>query len=297
MNNIMNIGELTIAPINRDERSPAHRDYSEQCKITKTGEIPWRWDDSCKNRAKIGEPFAFYFHKNKLIFHTITDIKSPEDRLDSWETKNRNVLILSTPLLEITWLEWEALGGPESQMGTYKPRNLKQKYSLVHSRLLSLYQEDLMDPIELIELPEFIEELEPIDLPALPALLEPPSAKLMRDFLGTIDTTEDTLYYVVYQSKKIHAGFSNNLDNLLLNMGSYHNNVPNYPRRILADYRKISTDYNQWEEFIRQKFELDLDTREITYNHSRRRKYKKSVFLHLCTFKTPIFLKVFYFIS
>jgi hypothetical protein len=59
----------------------------------------------------------------KVIIHKIVGVKPPTERLPSWSKNvgqgDRNVLELSDPLLEITWTEWQLLGGPESKMGTY----------------------------------------------------------------------------------------------------------------------------------------------------------------------------------
>jgi len=59
----------------------------------------------------------------KVIIHKIVGVKPPTERLPSWSKNvgqgDRNVLELSDPLLEITWTEWQLLGGPECKMGTY----------------------------------------------------------------------------------------------------------------------------------------------------------------------------------
>jgi hypothetical protein len=47
-------------------------------------------------------------------------------------------LILSQPLHEVKWNEWELLNGPQSRMSTYTTTNLKNKRPLVYNYLASM---------------------------------------------------------------------------------------------------------------------------------------------------------------
>lgn len=98
----------------------------------------WRWSDGKHNNSKIGHYFAFYFHKKKIIFHKIIDVKGPEIKYLNWaynDDKSRNILILSQPLHEVEWNEWKALNGPQSHMSTYTTANLKTQRPLVYNYL------------------------------------------------------------------------------------------------------------------------------------------------------------------
>lgn len=123
-----NYCHLTITPISKDIKSPSYIDYNEQLSRVLNEEFQWCWDDSRYNKAKIGDYFAFYFHGMRVVIHKILDVKPPSARLPSWSKNvgqgDRNVLELSHPLLEITWIEWQLIGAPESKMGTYTTSDL-----------------------------------------------------------------------------------------------------------------------------------------------------------------------------
>jgi hypothetical protein len=114
---------LTITPISRDSKSASYIDYNEQLSRVLNDGFRWCWDDSRYNKAKIGEYFAFYFHGMRVVIHKIMDVKPPSQRLPSWSKNvgqgDRNILELSEPLIEISWVEWQMLQAPESKMGTY----------------------------------------------------------------------------------------------------------------------------------------------------------------------------------
>ena len=98
----------------------------------------WRWSDGKHNKSKIGHYFAYYFHKQKIIFHKIRDIVGPENKYPHWHYPGdqcKNILILSQPLHELKWNEWEALNGPQSHMSTYTTTNLKTQRPLVYNYL------------------------------------------------------------------------------------------------------------------------------------------------------------------
>ena len=123
-----NYCHLTITPISKDIKSPSYIDYNEQLSRVLNEEFQWCWDDSRYNKAKIGDYFAFYFHGMRVVIHKILDVKPPSARLPSWSKNvgqgDRNVVELSHPLLEITWIECQLIGAPESKMGTYTTSDL-----------------------------------------------------------------------------------------------------------------------------------------------------------------------------
>ena len=86
-----------VSPICRNYKSSppcSKRDYDEQL-VSKN----WMWDDHKSNRAVVGDRFGFVFNKDKIIWHTVLDVKDPSQRLPSWANNvghgDRNVLILS----------------------------------------------------------------------------------------------------------------------------------------------------------------------------------------------------------
>jgi len=129
--------EITFTPISVSKKNHISVIYYNEL-VSKN---IWRWSDGQYNKSKIGDYFAFYFHKNKLIFHKILDIKGPENKYLNWnynDDKSRDILILSQPLYEIEWNEWELLNGPQSRMSTYTTTNLKNKRPLVYNYLESM---------------------------------------------------------------------------------------------------------------------------------------------------------------
>lgn len=123
-----NFCHLTITPISKDINSASYVDYNEQLSRVLNENFQWCWDDSRYNKAKVGDYFAFYFHGMRVVIHKIIGVKPPSERLPSWSKNvgqgDRNVLELTGPLLEITWVEWQMLGAPESKMGTYTTNDL-----------------------------------------------------------------------------------------------------------------------------------------------------------------------------
>ena len=167
-----NYCHLTITPISKDIKSPSYIDYNEQLLRVLNEEFQWCWDDSRYNKAKIGDYFAFYFHGMRVVIHKILDVKPPSARLPSWSKNvgqgDRNVVELSHPLLEITWIEWQLIGAPESKMGTYTTSDLSTErprlYEYLKNSLGSktnekpnlklIIEEDEADGIESIEIEE-----------------------------------------------------------------------------------------------------------------------------------------------
>ena len=167
-----NYCHLTITPISKDIKSPSYIDYNEQLSRVLNEEFQWCWDDSRYNKAKIGDYFAFYFHGMRVVIHKILDVKPPSARLPSWSKNvgqgDRTVVELSHPLLEITWIEWQLIGAPESKMGTYTTSDLSTErprlYEYLKNSLGSktnekpnlklIIEEDEADGIESIEIEE-----------------------------------------------------------------------------------------------------------------------------------------------
>ena len=128
--------EITFTPISVSKKNHISVTYYNELNSKNI----WRWSDGKHNNSKIGDYFAFYFHKNKIIFHKILDITGSENKYLHWnynDDKSRDILILSQPLHEIGWNEWELLNGPQSRMSTYTTTNLKTKRPLVYNYLAS----------------------------------------------------------------------------------------------------------------------------------------------------------------
>ena len=99
----------------------------------------WRWSDGKHNKSRVNDYFAFYFHKQKVIFHKITGAQTPEHKNPDWNyngDQTRNILTLSPPLFAIEWNMWvNNLNGPQSRMSTYTTTALHKKRPLVYQYL------------------------------------------------------------------------------------------------------------------------------------------------------------------
>ena len=139
-----NLCHLTLSPISKDIKSPGYIDYNEQLSRVLHDGFQWCWDDSKFNKAKVGEYFAFYFHGMRVVIHQIMDVKPPSERLLSWSKNvgqhDRNVVALSHPMLEITWIEWQLMAGPESKMGTYTTNDLSYSAPRLYQYLRSVLE-------------------------------------------------------------------------------------------------------------------------------------------------------------
>lgn len=141
---------LTIAPISKDKKSECYIDYENQKERVSNGE-KWCWDDWKENNSQVGNYFAFFFYGKKIVIHKILSVKPPSERLPTWSKRERNMLVLSDKLLEISWTTWQQLDGPESRMGTYIPRNLQDSRPLLYSYLKSLLEPKPKPQILLVE--------------------------------------------------------------------------------------------------------------------------------------------------
>ena len=139
-----NLCHLTLSPISKDIKSPSYIDYNEQLSRVLHDGFQWCWDDSRYNKAKAGEYFAYYFHGMRVVIHRIMDVKPPAARLPSWSRNvgqgDRNVLELSHPMVEISWIEWQLMSGPESKMGTYTTTDLSFSSPRLYQYLMSVLE-------------------------------------------------------------------------------------------------------------------------------------------------------------
>ena len=164
-NRMDNLCHLTLSPVSKDIKSPSYIDYNEQLSRVLHDGFQWCWDDSRYNKAKVGEYFAFYFHGMRVVIHQIVDVKPPSERLPSWSKNvgqgDRNVIALSHPMLEITWIEWQLMEGPESKMGTYTTTDLSYSSPRLYQYLRSALETSTK--IEKTNVKLIIEEDEDID--------------------------------------------------------------------------------------------------------------------------------------
>jgi len=116
---------ILITPISKSYKkksgSCSKRDWGEQEERHKNS-LQMMWDDSNKNKSKIGDILAVWKHKEGVSFHNILNIKGTDERLDSWSQNvghgSRQVLFISPPFSYIKWDIWIKLGGPPRCMGT-----------------------------------------------------------------------------------------------------------------------------------------------------------------------------------
>jgi hypothetical protein len=164
-----NLCHLTLSPISKDIKSPSYIDYNEQLSRVLHDGFQWCWDDSRYNKAKVGEYFAYYFHGMRVVIHQIMDVKPPSSRLPSWSKNvghgDRNVLELSHPMVEISWIEWQLMNGPESKMGTYTTTDLSYSSPRLYQYLMSvLHKPNKNTNVKLIIEEELeFEEIDEID--------------------------------------------------------------------------------------------------------------------------------------
>jgi hypothetical protein len=137
-----NLCHLTLTPISKDSKSPSYIDYNEQLSRVLHDGFHWCWDDSRYNKSNIGGYFAYYFHGIRVVIHRIMDIKPPAGQ------GHRNVVELSHPLLEISWIEWQLMNGPESKMGTYTTTDLSYSSPQLYQYLMSVLETNVKLIIE-----------------------------------------------------------------------------------------------------------------------------------------------------
>jgi hypothetical protein len=122
--NIADKPNILLTPIAKAYKNSgpcSKRDWEEQEKRLKESQ-QLMWDDSSKNKSKIGDIFGVWKHKTGVSFHNILDIKGPNERLESWSQNvghgSRQVLYISPPFSYIDWDSWIQLGGQPRCMGT-----------------------------------------------------------------------------------------------------------------------------------------------------------------------------------
>jgi hypothetical protein len=203
----------------------------------------YRWNcmQSQKQNHKKGELFGFYFYGKFIRIHEIID--------------SNDILILTQQLIEISWDEWLHLNGP-------KVTKTKQ-YDLINYPLLESKLSQLkINAINLVyKKVIFKEQIQ---------IIEIPTAKIMKRFINNLNKEVDydgTLWQIIY----CLTNYGNNYniwkrrDKLLLNVGYYQNNTDIFSGKILYDYRNIAQEYNKWNEYIKEKFEI-IDNKIVKYN-------------------------------
>jgi hypothetical protein len=146
--------KITVAPIAGNTTNPSNKNYQEQQQRNShilDGNMFWCWDDEKSNGTKEGDLFAFYLVESglrrvgKVIIHRVEKVKDPNDRLSTWSVnvgiRDRNVLELSGPLLELTMDDWVYMGGTKKIQGTYRTIGKKP-----------LFMKDLQNRIMMSEL-------------------------------------------------------------------------------------------------------------------------------------------------
>jgi len=209
----------------------------------------YRWKSS-QNHKK-GELFGFYFYGKFIRIHEIID--------------SNDVLILTQQLIEISWNEWLHLNGP-------KVTKTKQ-YDLINYPLLESKLSQLKINDKKVIFKEQIQ------------MIEIPTARIMKRFINILNKEVDydaTLWQIIY----CLTNYGNNYniwkrrDKLLINIGYYQNNTDIFSGKVLHDYRKIAQEYNKWNEYIKEKFEI-VDNKIIKYNGIK----KDHIFLDSKLFK------------
>lgn len=256
--------EITFTPIAGDPRNNSAIYYKQL-----VDQNIWKWSDSKFNKAKIGDYFAFYFHNKKITIHRIIDIKGSEDKFPTWDysfVKEKNVLILSSPLYKLTWNEWQRLNGPEKRNGTYTTVNLQKKWPLVYRHLLQTPSARIMS--------DYINNL---------ISLDNEYGDLNRSWWVECDNPRvphHSLWWIIYCWDDINLPRAHNRRHqLLLNRFSYNNNSDKYSHHILKYFREIAIEYDVWDDYLNEKFEKDLNTGKIKHYISGNKRNENSVIL------------------
>ena len=256
--------EITFTPIAGDPRNNSAIYYKQL-----VDQNIWKWSDSKFNKAKIGDYFAFYFHNKKITIHRIIDIKGSEDKFPTWDysfVKEKNVLILSSPLYKLTWNEWQRLNGPEKRQGTYTTVNLQKKWPLVYRHLLQTPSARIMS--------DYINNL---------ISLDNEYGDLNRSWWVECDNPRvphHSLWWIIYCWDDINLPRAHNRRHqLLLNRFSYNNNSDKYSHHILKYFREIAIEYDVWDDYLNEKFEKDLNTGKIKHYISGNKRNENSVIL------------------
>lgn len=131
---------ITLTPISGYSSNKSFIDYNEQKEKSING-YPWMWDDCKYNTSKIGDYFGFFLVESKkrpsgkVLIHKIINILNPKHRLKSWSKNigqtDRNVLILSEKIIDITMDKWKHICGGMSKMGTYSTILHENTYKII----------------------------------------------------------------------------------------------------------------------------------------------------------------------
>ena len=212
---------LSLYPISLTHNKQLER-YNEMAR-SKT----YRWKGT---NSKRGDLFGFYFYGKFIRIHEIMDCQ--------------DLLILTQQLIEISWDEWVYLNGPKvTKTKQYSLIN----YPLLESKLSKLCINNL-DTFKKVEFKE--------------PFVEVPCAKIMKRFINNLNKEVDydgTLWQIIYCLTNYGnvSSIWKRREKLLLNIGYYQNNSDIYSGIILNDFRIIAEKYGKWNQYIKEKFEIN----------------------------------------
>ena len=113
---------LCFTPISSDPRRDAFKDYQEQISRANAGHtMMWDAPLPSRNQPKVGDYFIFWFYKERIIVHRITDIQPPTSRPETWTASghsNRNVVFLGAECCRMDWDDFLQVNGYKRCMGT-----------------------------------------------------------------------------------------------------------------------------------------------------------------------------------
>jgi len=113
---------LCVTPISSDFRRDSFKDYQEQMERVEAGhELMWDAPLPTRKQPCVGDYFIFWFYKEKIIVHRITDIRGPNSRPANWTTPghaDRNVVYLSPECCRMDWATFQEANGYKRCMGT-----------------------------------------------------------------------------------------------------------------------------------------------------------------------------------
>ena len=133
-----------VTPINKNLKSKSNIDYKEQLIRDSAGD-QMMWDDAKGNPTiGVGGLFGFVHNSNRVEYHMIIDIMSPNNRLPSWSENvgqtDRNVLLITEQLYTINWDKWIELGGPKRVQGTTRVVGAHESITnYLHDKLEGIY--------------------------------------------------------------------------------------------------------------------------------------------------------------
>ena len=113
---------LCVTPISSDSRRDSFKDYRGQMERVEAGhELMWDAPLPTRKQPCVGDYFIFWFYKEKIIVHRITDIRTPTSRPANWTTPghaDRKVVYLSPECCRMDWATFQEANGYKRCMGT-----------------------------------------------------------------------------------------------------------------------------------------------------------------------------------